>query len=201
MIDLRHLPGADLHEQQAEIHRRHVLSLVPNILITALIVSIPLGTYAWLSLAQPDILASETHLVLFVLAASAFFLFGWVFCFVMFMDYWLDVFILTEKRLIDIDQTGLFSRTVSELRLYRIQDVTAEIRGFWQSMFDFGSVYIQTAGEKERFDFQNVAHPNALAKKILELAEADRRNNLEAAVEEFSEVDEASKRVARKMES
>lgn len=187
MIDLRHLPGADLHEQNAAIHRRHIFTLIPAIFVMGLVVLIPVGGYAYLKLMQPELIASNTNLALFILAASAFFLFGWLFSFVMFMDYWLDVFILTEKRLIDIDQTGLFSRTVAELRLYRIQDVTAQVKGFWQAIFDYGSVFIQTAGEIERFHFEKVPHPNKLAKDILELAEADRKDNLSAAVEEISE--------------
>ncbi len=187
MIDLHHLPGADLHEQNAAIHRRHVFTLIPVLVVLILIVGIPVASYLWLQATQPALLAVGANKALFVLGGSAFFLFGWIFAFVMFMDYWLDVFIVTEKRIIDIDQTGIFSRTVSELRLYRIQDVTAQVKGIWQSMFDYGEVFIQTAGEVERFHFENIPHPNRLAKEILELAEADRKENLAAAVEEISE--------------
>jgi hypothetical protein len=38
-------------------------------------------------------------------------------------------------------------------------------------MFDFGTVYIQTAAAKERFEFQNVPNPGLLTKIILDLYE------------------------------
>lgn len=186
MIDLRHLPGADLHEHQANIHRRHFFTLIPVLSMFLFVCAIPFGTYYWFQQVQPEVLSTELYKTLLILGGSSFFLFGWIFCFVMFMDYWLDIFIITEKRIIDIDQTGIFSRTVSELRLNRIQDVTAQVKGFWQSMFDYGDVYIQTAGEIERFHFENIPHPNHLAKEILELVEIDRKTNLSDTVEELS---------------
>jgi hypothetical protein len=42
------------------------------------------------------------------LGVSIFFLYGLLFLFQLFLDYWLDVFILTDKRILDIEQKGLF---------------------------------------------------------------------------------------------
>jgi membrane protein YdbS with pleckstrin-like domain len=105
--------------------------------------------------------------VLGVLAVSLFELFIWVFFYVAWLDYELDVFIITDQRIVNIAQNGLFARTVSEQRLFRVQDVTSEVRGILPTFLRFGTVYVQTAGEKGHFIFRNVPDPENVAKVIL----------------------------------
>lgn len=206
MLNLHHLPGAELQESRAIVYRRHPVTLVPFFFLILFVFILPPGAYLALSAFWPEALASQPYLVLFVLAASIFFLFGLMFLFQYFLDYWLDVFIVTDKRILDINQKGLFNRTVSELRLYRTQDVTTEVKGVVHSIFDYGDVFIQTAGEKERFIFEDVPHPNNIAKLILELAEENRKDQLELAVENFGLPDadtqharkQAAKQLAKK---
>lgn len=185
MLDLHHLPGSNLQESKIYTLRAHYVTILPLILSMILVFAVPVLGYVALTLFMPNIFAEPWHLGAYVMAASVFFLFGLLFCFQSFIDYWLDVFIVTDKRILDINQTGLFARTVSELRLYRIQDVTAEIKGFVRTIFGYGNIYIQTAGEKERFEFNNIARPNDVAKMILDMSEADRKEHLDEAVEEF----------------
>ncbi|MEI8060852.1 MAG: PH domain-containing protein [Candidatus Berkelbacteria bacterium] len=89
-----------------------------------------------------------------------------------FVNYYLDVYIVTNKRIVDIKQKGFFSREIAELHLHQIQDVEAEVEGFLQTLIHFGSIHIQTAGERENFIFEDVPHPYTLAKQIIELHEA-----------------------------
>ncbi len=185
MLDLHHLPGSELEEKTTLVFRRHPLTLLPLILSMLLLFVLPLAVYAIIRAQYPEAMESVIFLPLFALSASTFFLMGWLFTFQLFIDWWLDMFILTDKRILDIEQKGLFGRVVSELRLYRAQDVTAEINGFWHSMFDYGTIFVQTAGEIERFKFEYISHPNLVAKMILEWAELDRKAHLEEAVEEF----------------
>jgi hypothetical protein len=57
------------------------------------------------------------------------------------------------------------------LHLEQIQDVTAEIHGLPENIFDYGDVFIQTAGETERFVFHNIPGPTKVTKLILDLYE------------------------------
>jgi len=47
------------------------------------------------------------------------------------------------------------------------------MHGFLATMFNYGTVYIQTAGARQRFVFENIPEPRIVAKKIMELAEVD----------------------------
>ncbi|MFA6421955.1 MAG: PH domain-containing protein [Candidatus Buchananbacteria bacterium] len=100
-----------------------------------------------------------------------------LFSFSLWTDMYLDVWTLTTERIISREQKGLFNRVVSELELLRVQDVTVEQKGMLATFLGYGDVYIQTAGEKERFIFQQIPHPYKVAKMIQNLDEQIKAKN------------------------
>ncbi len=110
-----------------------------------------------------------------ILFVSLYYLYIWLFAFHSFVDYYLDVWIVTNHRVVNIEQKGLFARQVSEQKLYRIQDVTSELKGLIGTFLDFGTVYVQTAGEEARFIFKQIPHPQNVAQKINQLVEENRK--------------------------
>jgi hypothetical protein len=79
--------------------------------------------------------------VLYMMLVSLFIFLAW-------LDYYLDVWIITTERIIDIEQHGLFKREVSEFMLSRVQDVTIQIPNMLAMMLKYGNIDIQTAGER-----------------------------------------------------
>lgn len=179
MLDLHNLPNAIPEEKLVYFLRRHPITLLSVIFGYLLLLASPFLVFGYLGRFQPELLANPSFQAVLIFGGSAFFLFSWLFLFQLFLDYYLDSWIVTTRRIINIEQNGLFGRTVSELRLYRIQDVTATVNGFTKTMFNFGEVEIQTAGEHERFMFEEISQPNEVAKKILELSECDRKDHID----------------------
>ena len=93
--------------------------------------------------------------------------------FLIFVFWYLNVQIITNLRIVDVDQVGLFFHVVSELHIDKIEDVTSQVGGIFGTIFDYGQVFVQTAGTVERFEFSNVPHPAAIEKLILDLYEAN----------------------------
>jgi hypothetical protein len=91
--------------------------------------------------------------------------------FLVWVLYYLNIQIVTNIRIVDIDQYSLFHRTISELHINQIEDVTSETKGVIATIFQFGYVFVQTAGTRERFEFDRVARPEEIEKLILELYE------------------------------
>ncbi|MDE2311555.1 MAG: PH domain-containing protein [Patescibacteria group bacterium] len=91
--------------------------------------------------------------------------------FLIFLFYYLNLQIITDLRIVDVTQEGLFSHTISELHIDKIEDVTSQTTGFFGTIFNYGNVYVQTAGTVERFEFVAVPQPNAIEKLILDLYE------------------------------
>lgn len=185
MIDLANLPNAQPDEKIVYFLRKHPITLLGLLLGYAGILILPIGALWYIRFFLPEIWMSPTILPLIILGGSLFFLYSWLFLFQAFIDYYLDIWIVTNYRILNIEQNGLFSRRVSELRLYRIQDATATITGFLHTMLNYGKIEIQTAGENIHFTFNDIAHPNEITKTILQLAEEDRRCQMDVAVEEF----------------
>jgi len=123
------------------------------------------------SLAGWPLQSNSSGFGIAVVVASLYYLFIWIVLFGFWLDYYLDYFLVTDRRVVDIEQSGLFNRSIAELRLYRIQDVTSEVKGFWPTILRFGNVYIQTAGTEERFVFEQVAHPELVVKQLLVLTD------------------------------
>jgi len=84
----------------------------------------------------------------------------WVIFAVRWTDYYLDVLLVTNKRIMDIEQIGLFSRDTIETRLENIQDIRVEVVGFLASVMDFGNLHLQTAGSTTEFVIKNIHRPH-----------------------------------------
>jgi uncharacterized membrane protein YdbT with pleckstrin-like domain len=71
--------------------------------------------------------------------------------------------ILTNRHLIRVEQRGLFARNVSQLSLTRVQDVSGVTPGFFATIFGYGNVTVETAGEEENFVMHMVPYPAVIA--------------------------------------
>jgi len=155
--------------------RRHPFVIFIKIGFWLLVALLPPIFFLFLNTAIKAAIPTALYLPLLYTVGSLFYLYVWLFLVFSFVDYYLDVWIITNERILDIEQKGLFNRIASEQKLYRVQDITAEIKGFFQTILNFGEVYVQTAGEKQRFVFRQVYRPEHVAKKIIDLAEANKK--------------------------
>ena len=91
----------------------------------------------------------------------------WISFFIYWTKYYLDVWYVTEKRIIAIDQRSTFNREISNLRFDKIQDVTIDVDGFIPTILKFGNVRVQTASEDERdFYMSMVKNPDEVRRVI-----------------------------------
>src|ERR1700729_2174525 len=86
-----------------------------------------------------------------------------------FLPSWISwnfsVFIITDKRFIQITQKGLFHRAVADLGLQQIQSVNYEVSGLQETLLGFGTIKMQTyVGDLVIHD---VHHPAKIQKKLL----------------------------------
>ena len=65
--------------------------------------------------------------------------------FMFWIAYYLDIWIITSDRIIDVHQLGLFNREVSEFLLDRVQDVTVEVPNMAATLLRYGNILVHTA--------------------------------------------------------
>jgi membrane protein YdbS with pleckstrin-like domain len=163
--------------------RRHPITLVPIIILSILLLLIPVGLYVMVNNLFPELITNDRIYPIFVLGISTYLLSVYLFIFAYFIDFYLDIWIVTNDRIIDIEQFGLFSRTISELELFRIQDVTTNVHGFFPTMFNYGNITVKTASQNISIIFKNVRNPNFIRQKVIQLAAVDRKFHVGQDVE------------------
>lgn len=82
--------------------------------------------------------------------------------------WWNTVYVLSNQRVIGVDQSKLLMREVHEVPLENIQNITFVQKGLGATMFGYGTVKIQTAGGKTAVRLRNVEHPLKVQQEITE---------------------------------
>ena len=101
------------------------------------------------------------------------FLFG--FAFERFLNWYFNVYIITDHRIIDMDYYSLFARSVAVAPLRNIEDISYKVSGFFGSFFNIGDIIIQTAAERPQFEFEMVSNPSRVHDILSDLVKEVRR--------------------------
>lgn len=144
--------------------RHHWYMLVVQSFFLFLFILVPFSISGFLSAS--NFLIDAKIVELFVFSAAMWFLLLWIGFFVIWTSYYLDVWIVTNKRVIAVEQRSLFSREISEFWLEKIQDVSVEMHGLIPTLLHFGNLRVQTASEARHFIIRNVPYPER-AKEII----------------------------------
>lgn len=112
-----------------------------------------------------------------IIFSFAWYLLTFVYSFEQFVSWYFDVYIITNHRVVDIDFNNLLDKKYSEADLGRIQDVTSRVSGVSQTLFNYGTVLIQTAAEQNEIIFEKVPNPEKIVKILQELRDLIAKNN------------------------
>jgi hypothetical protein len=163
----RPFPGQKPDERVIMFTRRHWLSFLGFLGLVLGMVLVLAVFLVILAILLPDVFLSFRSPL--ILIASAYLLFSLAFFLVGWIDYYFDIVIITDRRIIDIRQKGLFSRKIDELDILHVEDVSAQVRGVLPTFFHYGNVYVQTAGAARNFLFQSLPHPQNICRLIMNL--------------------------------
>jgi L-asparagine transporter-like permease len=156
----------DSDEQLIFEAKRHWINLVP-IWVSAVTLVVVGVVLAFLTGRFPDSVRSYIPavvpaiiVVILVVIGAAIVVAGlWV--------YHQNRLVLTNKHLIKVEQNGLFARKVSQLSLSRVQDVNGSHRGILATVFRYGTVEVQSAGEDEEFIFTQMPQQAEIADQLM----------------------------------
>jgi hypothetical protein len=109
----------------------------------------------------PETIASfiTTGTPLIIFCLSAWLLMSTIAAATSWTSYYLDLWILTDRRIIVIDQVTYFNRKVSNFRLERLQDINVSIRGLIPTLLNYGIIRAQTASASEN-NFESFGLPD-----------------------------------------
>lgn len=93
-----------------------------------------------------------------------------------YLSWYFDLYVITNKRIVDIDFNNLLNKHFAEADLSMIQDVSSSIKGMLGTFFNFGDVLIQTASEINQINFEKVPNPQKIIILLKELRELEEHN-------------------------
>jgi hypothetical protein len=170
-------PGQHDDETIAFVFRQHPVVMRKALiygLLAILIAVLPLdfpGIYAvsWLPSLLVKIVLAVCVLVM------AFWFHAWV-------KWYYSICIVTNKRIVEIRQMGLFKRRVQALFHEHIQALNYSISGLSAVIFHYGDIRVLT--NVGNFELKYVPHPERLHAQILEVMRAGGKNLVNSGKED-----------------
>lgn len=99
----------------------------------------------------------------------------WIFAilalYVKWLNVELDMFVITNNRIIWVEQIKFLDRTVSEANLGQVQEVNSKTEGLLSNILDYGRVLVQTAWNASDFDMQYAPEAIQNARRILNIVD------------------------------
>lgn len=158
------------------ILRRHPITNLGWILLSLFMTLLPVIA---IILITPE----ESNLVkYFPLSYQLFFFLIWYsitifITFENFLLWYFSVYIITDKRIIDVDFNGLWHKRISEASLDNIEDATYSTNNFFHILFDYGNIMVQTAAEKTEFEFASIPKPSEVHDVLTNLVQQFKKDN------------------------
>lgn len=157
-------------EQVVLIVRRHWFVFFARALFFALLAATPLIFLALMpSVVTEKLLPEGSVSTALGFLYVVWLIVLWIFLFIQWTVYFLDVWVVTDQRLIDVQQRWLFHRSIVTARLDRIQNVGIDVEGLLATLIGFGNIRILTAGDDPDIIIRTARHPERMRARILEL--------------------------------
>ncbi len=141
-------------EAVLKVVRKHWFVIASELFGIVVMIFLPLFIFIGFGITEsiiPDKLITTIHefspAIAFAFITWA--LFSILTAFVTWTHYYLDLWVITDRRIIVIDQIAFFNRKVSSFRLERLQDMKALISGIIPTFLNFGTLHAHTAGTDE----------------------------------------------------
>lgn len=167
--------------------RKHWAILVHDTIGTFLLTTIPF--LVW-------IIASSIGILPFLqpipaawveLTLALWFLLIWITLAVLWTNYYLDIWVITNRRIINVEQVSLFHRRAAVWNMDRVQNIATQVTSVLQTLLGFGTIEVHTAGRPgEGAKMEGIPRPDVVRTIILD--QIERVGKLEETVKKQDEL-------------
>lgn len=150
--------------------RKHFITNVPWLFTSLILLLIPVTLIPFIFINNfiPLLPSAFYHFT-----SPVWYLFTASYILANFLIWYFTISIVTTERILDIDFINILNKKVAETRLSKVEDVTQRTGGFFEAFFDYGNVYVQTAGKEPYFLFQEVPKPQQVVRIINQLLDRE----------------------------
>ena len=165
-------PGQHEGERVEFLIRKHWIIDAKVTIITVFFYVVPAMILLSLIIAYwPDFF--ENYMGLIILIFLIYLLYTGLALYIKWLNEELDLMIVTNLRIINLEQVSFMTRTVSEANLTQIQDVKGIQKGVLSNTLHYGDLEIDTASHKRVFFIEDISNPFDTARKLLAIRDAN----------------------------
>lgn len=92
-----------------------------------------------------------------------------------FLHWYFNIYIVTNKHLLDVDFDSILYRRITEINLTDVESLKSKVTGVFASLFNYGDVAVETAAARQVVDFVKVPRPDFVADTIQDLVSVARK--------------------------
>lgn len=174
------------NEKIVRVVYHHPEIIIPNLVICALILLTDFFLMYFLFLqGVPGIIIFSV-----IILVVCFYLFRLVFL------YKTNKFILTSKRLLDLEQTGFFELRINSIPYKKISSVEVIMKGLGSSLFKYGNLKIKFGKPRQVIELYKISHPVLVQSLLNEHLSNPERDLVSEEEEVPNEVDQLEKKSA-----
>ena len=144
--------------------RQHIIVNVPWIILAFLMIIAPTIIFPFFL----NIIRITIHVPVGYIIVAMIWWYVATFGFIVakFLGWIINIYIVTNERIVDIDFYYLLYKHFSEAELNKIQDISYTSQGIFAAIFNYGNVTVETAGETPHLVFEMVPHPERVVGTI-----------------------------------
>lgn len=143
--------------------KRHFITNVPWIITALILALIPLALNIVFTITNAPFTLPERFITVFLLF---YYLAIFGYAFINFITWFYNMTIVTQKRIVDIDFSDIVYHDVAQTKLTLVEDVNYTQSGFIRTFFNYGDVFVQTAGGKENIEALAIPKPAIMAQLV-----------------------------------
>lgn len=82
-------------------------------------------------------------------------------------DWYFDAWLITNMGIVEVLWTGYFDRTSTRIEYQSIEGVTYRVKGFWQTMFNYGNLTLAKFGGPTTMTLKDANNPKRIERNII----------------------------------
>jgi hypothetical protein len=139
--------------------RAHFITNIGWIFLASIFVLIPIIILLILPSFGISLIPFQNSISLTIILTIFYYMIVFSYVFINFLHWFYNSFIVTNQRVVDIDYSDIVLHNISLTKLTHLQDVTYSQSGFIPSFFNYGNIFVQTAGTEVNFEAYSVPKP------------------------------------------
>ena len=147
------------HEEIILFLRSHFVTNISWIILSLFLLVLPVIIAAFLPNFGLDFLSTPIANRFITVFTLFYYLMLFSYVFISFLHWFYNVFMVTSERVVDIDYSDIVVHNIAVASLTHVQDVNYTQSGFIPTFFNYGDLFVQTAGNEKNFEALSIPKP------------------------------------------